>query len=147
MRRTLPAAVLCLALGAVWAETQAQSPLVSLRVANGPAVLGEALDFRVIGPASPVGPAQVWLFLGTDPGSTPWSTGGTQLLLPVGGAVVPVASFQTSASAAAGTFVIPKDPSLLGLHPLACAVWMPPSGAACFSALVPFGPIIEDSIN
>jgi hypothetical protein len=147
MSRNRILTVLCLALGAVSAETSAQQT-VTLKVSSGPAISGGTLRCSAGWQQPLLARAEVRVFIGFDVGAgSPFLVGSQTIGLPFTTAVYTAATASTRSGYWTGSIAIPGDPSLIGRVPLAIAVALPETGAPLLSSLCPFGPIIEDSIN
>lgn len=142
--------VLCLAFGAVSAEALAQSPLASLRIPPGPVLAGSTFPCRVSWPSMTGVPANVYVFVASSAGHSPVSVPGVgqTLILPLEGTIIPVAVSPLASGSWAGNFIVPSDPALNTCDSCAIAAAVVPIfGPILYSAAIPFGPIIEDSIN
>ena len=67
--------------------------------------------------------------------------------LPVQGTILPVGSAPFVQGQGHATVTIPQTQALVGLNAWLAAVVVRPAGAPLVSYSVPFGPIIEDSIQ
>ncbi len=145
MKRIASLAILCLAFGAVRAEAQVQVVPASLSLSPVPVALGGDVSCRVELPAT-FSRADLVIAVGLAAGASPVSVGGQWLYVPLDAAVVVLAT-RTASAHWSGSFRLPPDPEFLGLTLHAAAAAAGANGLLCVSPLVPFGPIIEDSIQ
>lgn len=152
MKSSLGIFVVLLALGAITAELPAQSPAATLEIelaSVSPTVgLDVLVSFRKFGP---VANHQVFVFVGAPVSSSAppavYTHNRQTFTLPLSGNVIPLVAGVTagtmwSASNVAIPVGLTYSPNLE-----AVALIVHPSGQFRYSALVPFGPIIEDAIN
>ena len=136
--------ILCLALGAVRAEAQTQ-PSISLLTQTGPAISGSAHPCLLLMQNVPTG-SDLYFLLG-DPGSSTIRCGNQMMAIPLTNIWVMGSGTSRGGSAWYGKFPVPADPSLIGWTPQLTAIAALPNATFCVAPLVPFGPIIEDSIQ
>ncbi len=138
------ALILGAVLGAVGTEAVAQSTPCALRIMARPVAIGEEVPFAISNPTP--GPMDYALFVARTPGVSSVSIGGSSFILPLDSTLTLVAAGASTQSRFAGRFVVPALPSIAGLMPSAAAVtWS--AGILRVSAAVPWGPILEDSIQ
>ena len=144
MKRSWTLAVLCLALGAVRAGAQTQGPGVSLLTQPGPVVSGGSHPCLITLQNVTEG-GDVWFLLGA-PGAGTVSFRGHIFAVPL---ITPVVAHHQKVRGSLwyGRVPVPSDPSLIGWTPMMTAAVMTTYGQFALSPLVPFGPIIEDSIQ
>ena len=145
MKRSGILAILCLALGAVRAEAQTQGPVINLLVQECPVVLGGSHPCLVFTQNVPVG-ADLWFLCG-DAGTSNVMLGSETFAIPLTSSALVLAHSRVKGSVWYGRVAAPTDPSLVGWTPSMTAVAVMRVGNACIAPLVPFGPIIEDSIQ
>lgn len=110
----------------------------------GPVAVGEVLPFTLIHPAP--GPVDYVLFVAPQAGLTSVSTTAGTFIVPLDPAMVLVAAGTSSSNRVTSWFVAPALPTLTGILPRASGMTVS-QGLLRVSAAVPFGPIIEDSIQ
>lgn len=143
MKRSGILAILCLAFGAVRAEAQSQ-PAINLLVQGGPVISGGSHPCLLQLQNVPVG-SDLYFICGT-PGTSNVTLGTQTFAIPLARTTVLT---HTTARGPVwfGRIAVPDDPSLIGWTPTLTAAAVMPNGAFCVAPLVPFGPIIEDSIQ
>lgn len=144
MKRSGIFVVLCLALGAVRAEAQSQVPQVSLLVGSNPVVLGGNHPCLALLPEVPAS-SDIHLVMGV-PGASVVELSGQSINISLMNPMVLLSS-TTKGLVWWDRLPVPNDPSLVGLKFRLGAIVVEPSATVHVSALVPFGPIIEDSIQ
>ena len=144
MKRSWTLAVLCLALGAVRAEAQSQNPQLRVFTESGPVVLGSHHPCVALLPNVALG-GRIHFLIGT-PGSSTVQFGSTQVNVLLANPMV-LLSTMAKRNLWYGRIPVPNDPSLVGLTMQLGLVVVNPSANVILSPLVPFGPIIEDSIQ
>jgi hypothetical protein len=110
----------------------------------GPVAVGEALSFSLVHPGC--GPFDYAVFVSPQSGSTSVSTSAGTFIVPLDSNLVLVAAGTSSQYRVNSWFTVPQLPTLSGILPRAAAV-SASQGLLRVSAAVPFGPIIEDSIQ
>ena len=142
-------ALLVWVFGAVLAEAQTSSSYpISLSVERA-AALGKPLALRVEAPLLKGSNPQATVFfstVSTSVGSTVMTMGTHTLALPLSGTVFTLGSAPVTGTVTYLSGIVPNDPSLVGYLGRAVAV-VTVGQTTMMSALVPFGPIVEDSIN
>lgn len=136
--------VLGCVLGAVRTGVVAQTNCSKLTVPCGPVAAGEVVPFTLVHPAA--GPMDYALFVAPQTGLTSVSTTAGTFIVPLDPAMVLVAAGTSSANRVTSWFVAPTLPTLSGILPRAAGMTVS-QGILRVSAAVPFGPIIEDSIQ
>ena len=146
MSRIWIPALLVWVFGAVLAEAQTSSSYpISLSVERA-AALGKPLALRVEAPLLKGSNPQATVFFSTSVGSTVMTMGTHTLALPLSGTVFTLGSAPVTGTVTYLSGIVPNDPSLVGYLGRAVAV-VTVGQTTMMSALVPFGPIVEDSIN
>ncbi len=142
MKRLGVLVILCLALGAVRAGAQTQSPQINVFTPVGPVVSGSYQPCLVV--LNNAHSGQVAFLLG-DPGTGSVSVGSQSFAVPLS---TPMVIQQTMLKRPTwfGRLAVPSDPALVGWAPYLTAVLLS-DGQFAVAPLVPFGPIIEDSIQ
>lgn len=143
MKRSGILVILCLALGAVPAGAQTQAPGISLLTQPGPAISGGShLCLVAIHNVDHGG--DVWFLLG-DAGAGNVQLGSQNFAVPLTSPLV-IHHQRVRGQFWYGRVHVPSDPSLVGWTPQMTAV-LATGGLYAVAPLVPFGPIIEDSIQ
>ena len=144
MKRSWILVILCLALGAVRAGAQTQAPGVSLFTQPGPVVSGGNHPCLITLQNVAQG-GDVWFLLG-DPGAGTIVFYGHTFAVPL---ITPLMIHRQKVRGSFwyGRVRVPSHPSLIGWTPLMAAALVTAHGQFALSPLVPFGPIIEDSIQ
>ena len=123
----------------------AQTASAALDLRGSTASPGSLLDCSVT--ARDLQEGQVFVLLGFAPGSTLMSNGGQTFSVPLGGPLAIVASGTLLADRWDGKAAVPAIQSLVGLDAWFATVVMEPNFGVRVSESVPFGPIIEDSLQ
>jgi hypothetical protein len=147
MSKVLLLLSLCLALGAVPAEGQVQFlGFESLDYPDPPYVLGSTVEVLVILPSSYQN-GIACAFLGLQGGYTPIPYGQLVIPLPLAEPFVLAAWNTVTGPVTSLGVTIPNWNPLIGQVPLVSVVAVNTAGTkAMVSALIPFGPIIEDAL-
>ena len=139
-------ALLAVALFCISASISAQSSMPTLTLGTGPLVSGGAITFEVHSPRSYNGD-DVVLYLGDAGGSSTLSARGQTFIVPLIGAVQPVGRGVVNNGLCRGHGILPTDPALIGTTPSFSAVVLSRFAGPRVSWAMPFGPIIEDSLQ
>ncbi|MSR74996.1 MAG: hypothetical protein EXS14_05970 [Planctomycetes bacterium] len=138
------ALILGAVLGAVGTEAVAQSTHCVLKVAARSVSIGEVVPFSLSNPVP--GPMDFALYVARSTGTCMLTVGSSSLFLPLDNTLLLVAQGSSAVNRCAGSFIVPALPAITGLMPRAAAVtWS--AGTLRVSAAMPWGPILEDSLQ
>lgn len=138
------ALILGVVLGAVGTEAAAQSAPCVLKISPVAVAAGEAVPFSITAPG--MGSMEYALFVAHASGTTVGSLNNQAFFLPLSTNVTLVAQGSSTGSRVRSHFIVPAMPGMAGLMPQASAVTWNASSMRV-SAAMPWGPILEDSIQ